>query len=402
MISIFYVPCHQYVSSIHPLLFSCLAKSKVKNIQLININLVKSLDLIIEQSSLIVYDFSIIEAIRISLMGQKSSRFFLYFPHTESAKFYKNCTAKILESSKRKIFWASMNDAQNLFENIDQLTLVDIKRNYFLSKMEGIIWFFNTENLINNNQVMNQYTIGYENICKKINDTAEFVSGHFEYEFEIPHCVSINRKYYPVNKKWDFYIPGVMYPSREIALKSTVSYKLKNPNTKTITFLKNKYHGLIQKLNIIQPAKVYKINQQIMNYLIRYSKFSFVCGGPSKYLVRKFMEVPLQASVMVGYGPDNISDYGFIDRENYIYAEPELFGDVVNTFLNNKSYQEKLTATAYSTVSALHSVEIRAEQLVHSLMEINKQGAKKGKFIGGEYSFLDEHKKIIKAKKIAS
>ena len=170
---------------------------------------------------------------------------------------------------------------------------------------------------------------------------------------------------------------------------------MKSPNSKTINFLKNKYQGFIQRIRVISPAKVFKANQQLMNYLIRCTRFTFVCGGPARYFVRKFMEVPLQASVMVGYGPDNTADYGFVDGENYINAEPEMFGEVVTKYLHDLDYQEKITAAAYSTVAALHSVEKRSEQLIHSLQEINIGGAKKGKFINGKYSFLEKTNKTI-------
>ena len=79
-----------------------------------------------------------------------------------------------------------------------------------------------------------------------------------------------------------------------------------------------------------------------------------------------------------------------------------MFGDVVNSFLNDQGFHEKLTTVAYSTIATLHSVEKRTENLINVLLEIEIKGAKKGKFIGGEYSFLDEHKKIIKSTKIAS
>ena len=396
MISVFYVPCHLYVNSVHPLIYDYLVEHKTDEIRLVNINKVSNLDLVIEQSSLIVFDQSVIEAIRVSVEGQKISRTYLYFPRTESTAYYKSCTEKILNSSKRKSYWASMSDAQSLFENLDQLELAGLSRKHFLNKMESIIWLFNSKNLINNSQLRNQYTVDYENLCKKINDAAEFVSRHFEYEFELPHCVLTNREYKTVNKKWDYYIPGVLYPARKIAINSMKPYKMKSPNSRIINFLKNKYQGLIQRIGVINPPKVYTSNQQIMNYLIRYSKFTFVCGGPPRYFVRKFMEVPLQASVMVGYGPDNITDYGFIDGENYINAEPEMFGGVVTKYLHNIDYREKLTAAAYSTVSSLHSVEKRSEQLINSLQQINSEGAKKGKFINGKYSFLDRNNKTIR------
>ena len=402
MITILYVPCYQYVSSIHPLVYSYLENCEIENLQVINLNQVKNIDQLIEQSSLLIFDYSIIEAMRISIKGQKEFKSYIYFPNTEGTEFYKICIEKILKNSKRKIFWASMNDAQNLFENIDQLELIGITRAEFLNKMEGIIWFTNSENLIKNNNNTKQYATGYEIICKKINDTADFVAKHFEYEFEIPHCVTIKKNYKQGIKKWDFYVPGVSYPTRKIALHSATHLKLKNANSKFITFLKNKYNGIIQRIYFINPEKVYTMNQNVMNFIIRHSKFTFVCGGPPNYFVRKFLEVPLQASVMVGYGPDNLADYGFIDAENYINAEPELFGDVVNTFVNNKTYQEKLTIAAYTAVSVLHSVEARSEQLVSSLIEINKGVVKKGKFIGGQYSFLDQNKNIIKIQEAVS
>ena len=131
--------------------------------------------------------------------------------------------------------------------------------------------------------------------------------------------------------------------------------------------------------------------RKIMYLYIKHSKFSFTCGGTPGYFIRKFLEIPAAASVMI------CSEYKFLKRLginkylNYIPFDPiEENLENLNTRLQKNSQLDfiEIIKNTHRLLQSDHSISARTKQLKKALFQIEKND-----FIG---SFWEDGEFIIR------
>ena len=181
-------------------------------------------------------------------------------------------------------------------------------------------------------------------------------------------------------------IPGVNYLPR-----INFKYKVCGVNSMSIWF--SLLYQLLIKLLRRLPFPGFRIFllRKLMHLYIKHSKFSFTCGGTSGYFIRKFLEIPAAATIMI------CSEYKFLKRLgiykylNYIPFDPmEENLESLKTRLQKKS-QLDFTEIIKNTQRLLqnnHSTGARTKQLQKALFQIEKND-----FIG---SFWEDGEFIIR------
>ncbi|MDA9153745.1 hypothetical protein N9N92_01915 [Planktomarina temperata] len=204
----------------------------------------------------------------------------------------------------------------------------------------------------------------------------------------LPHGLSqseINQD----TKSFDFIrysIPGVNYVPR-------INFKRKVCGVNTTSFWFSLLYQLSIKLVRRLPFSRLRIFllRIIMYLYIKHSKFSFTCGGTPGFFVRKFLEIPAAATVMI------CPEYTFFKRLgvhkylNYIPFDPieEDLGHLKSRL--QKQSQVNFNDIIKNTQRLLqnkHSTSARTKQLQKALFQI-----KKNDFMG---SFWEDGEFIIR------
>ena len=126
---------------------------------------------------------------------------------------------------------------------------------------------------------------------------------------------------------------------------------------------------------------------------IKHSKFSFTCGGTPGYFIRKFLEIPTAATVMICPEYEFLKRLGIHKYLNYIPFDPieENLRDL-ETRLQKQS-QDDFTEIIQNTQQLLqnnHSISARTKQLQKALSQIEKND-----FMG---SFWEDGEFILRSK----
>jgi len=181
-------------------------------------------------------------------------------------------------------------------------------------------------------------------------------------------------------------IPGVNYLPRK-------NFKYKVCSVNTTSFWISLLYQLSIKLMRRLPFSRLRIFllRKIMYLYIKHSKFSFTCGGTPGYFIRKFLEIPAAASVMI------CSEYKFLKRLginkylNYIPFDPiEENLENLNTRLQKNSQLDfiEIIKNTHRLLQSDHSISARTKQLKKALFQIEKND-----FIG---SFWEDGEFIIR------
>jgi glycosyl transferase family 1 len=387
MILILYSKCYHYVPSIHPILFNRLKELSSDFFRVVDVTHLplEAVKKNVEQAELIVFDHSIVEAYKI-LHDEKRPNY-IFYNRLREAIFYQEIISSVFDSTKKVIYWASMADLHGILTiEFSKLNNIGIHYQDILQRIDGIIWYYNKNNIIDLKNIPESY---YEESFSRLENPIESyreVVSRVKYEVELPHCIGKN-EFTEKQKKWDFYVPGIKYKTREMVETAVKNMGLKTPNSERSFYWNGKINGAVMRSNFIPTTLIFKKNYRLMKYFISRSKFSFACGSGLRYFVRKFLEIPSFGSAMVAYPPLNMDDYGFVDYESYIKVEPESVEQRVKEFIEDNELQRYLVANAKSLVLRLHTDEVRARQLRDTLCLIHSGEIASAKFEKGQYIY---------------
>lgn len=183
-------------------------------------------------------------------------------------------------------------------------------------------------------------------------------------------------------------IPGINYVPR-------INFKYKVCGVKTISFWFSLLYQISAKLTKRLPFSGPRIFllRKIMRLYIKHSKFAFTCGATPGFFIRKFLEIPAAATVMI------CPEYGFLKRlglrkyVNYVPFDPiEENLEDLKTRLQKQS-QVDFTEIIQNTQQLLqnnHSIIARTKQLQKALSQIEKND-----FMG---SFWEDGEFILRSK----
>ena len=165
-------------------------------------------------------------------------------------------------------------------------------------------------------------------------------------------------------------IPGINYVPR-------INFKYKACGVNSTSFWFSLLYQLLSKLLRRLPFPGFRIFllRKLMYLYIKHSRFSFTCGGTPGYFIRKFLEIPAAATVMI------CSEYEFLKRLgihkylNYIPFDP-IEENLENlTARLQKKLQVNFTEIIENTQRLLqnkHSTSARRKQLQKALFQIEK------------------------------
>jgi hypothetical protein len=121
------------------------------------------------------------------------------------------------------------------------------------------------------------------------------------------------------NRKYDYFIPGRRYDSRdEFWKKLSQSNYVAGPYPLVDRFIRkstSKLHKFHFKFSKNLEFKLRYINQK---YFIANSKFTYTDGNHVNYLVRKFIEIPASGGLLVAPRDSIITSYGFEPWNNFV------------------------------------------------------------------------------------
>lgn len=231
----------------------------------------------------------------------------------------------------------------------------------------------------------------YEKALKKDMDESTIIEiKNFFNEFKtriisLPHALfdsEINQD----TKSFDFIyysIAGVNYIPRK-------NFKNKVCGVNSTSFWFSLLYQLLSKLMRRLPFPGFRIFllRKLMYLYIKHSKFSFTCGGTPGYYIRKFIEIPAAATVMI------CPEYGFLKRlglrkyVNYVPFDPlEENLKTLKTRLQKKSQVNftEITQKTQLLIRNNHSISARKKQLHKAIFHIEKNDFKGSFWEDGEF-----------------
>ncbi len=189
---------------------------------------------------------------------------------------------------------------------------------------------------------------------------------------ELPLCVATSEMHKPGKARWDIALPGASYKTRKIALESIsqLSQLSIAPYGEYVSW-QDRIIYYLKRMKLFSERAVTRVKYPIAHFLqekiVSNSDVTYTCGGPLRYFVRKFFEIPACGSLMLADMPDYAADYGFIDNENYIQTTPEEAGPNLERILNNPGLKEQIKANGYNLIQAMHTADKRAEHFIYAL-----------------------------------
>jgi hypothetical protein len=267
----------------------------------------------------------------------------------------------------------------------------------YISKVQGIVWVYRPEEMINVSEVPESYRDPFMIIkdgyfpprqnAMRIKKTVPTI-------IELPLCVNekeVNRRRHLTY--WDVSVIGDGYMIRKIAQKKIKEAKgVSLAPYYIVNRVKNKLNDLAYKSKIASADNISRFNffssHLIQDSILKRSSMSFTCGSGYMYFVRKFFEIPASGSVLLGYAPEFAKDYGFISEHNYQFSLPEDVVDNIRFLKKNRLIKEKLKSNAFDVIEKLHTTNKRAEQFIYALEQFAKKPYKEARFAGGNYTIF--------------
>jgi len=187
----------------------------------------------------------------------------------------------------------------------------------------------------------------------------------------IPHCIG-EHEFVNSEKKDDIIIPGVSYHFRKIA-KEWID-KCEHIKVAETNDLLQK---LLSRLILFRPMgnRISVLNRPIGLDMyhkrfvkkIAQSKLAITCDGSINYPIRKFFEIPAFGTLLAAKFFERPERLGFVSGENcYSLDESNLdaIADILKMMQSDSSEINRVKEAGQTMVRELHSVRVRAQQLV--------------------------------------
>ena len=187
--------------------------------------------------------------------------------------------------------------------------------------------------------------------------------------------------------RWDVCIPGAPYHTRQLAREAVRAERLSEaPFRQTSRAL-----ALAGKAAARLPwreaasRRMIALSVAAQRALVSRSRTAFVCGSGARYPVRKFLEVPGAGVPMLADPCLGFADFGFTDGVNALVCAPEDAGTAARRLLNDGALRDRLATAAWETVSRLHSMRKRADDVVECLRRLGEGKLRNAQFVDGRF-----------------
>lgn len=186
---------------------------------------------------------------------------------------------------------------------------------------------------------------------------------------------------------WDVCIAGAPYRTRQVARQSVHAEGLSEAP------YRNASRGLVAAGMVARrfPRRetasrgLIRLSIATQRALVARSRTAFVCGSGMNYPVRKFLEVTGAGIPMLTYPCQGFGDFGFADGVNTLVCAPEDAATAARRLLGDPALRERLATAAWETVSRLHSIRKRADDVVESLRRLGEGTLRNAQFIDGRF-----------------
>jgi Glycosyl transferases group 1 len=187
--------------------------------------------------------------------------------------------------------------------------------------------------------------------------------------------------------RWDVCIAGAPYRTRQVARAAVHAERLSEAPYRQASRGLALAGMAARRLPRREAASRGMISLSVATQraLVARSRVAFVCGSGMRYPVRKFLEVPGAGVPMLAYPFQGFGDYGFVDGVNTLVCAPEDAGAAARRLLGDPALRERLAASAWETVSRLHSIRKRADDVVECLRRLGEGKLRNAQFVDGRF-----------------
>jgi len=187
--------------------------------------------------------------------------------------------------------------------------------------------------------------------------------------------------------RWDVCIAGAPYRTRQIARDAVRAERLSEApfrQTSRVLALAGKAAGRLPGREAVSRRMI-ALSVAAQRALVSRSRTAFVCGSGARYPVRKFLEVPGAGVPMLADPCLGFADFGFADGVNALVCAPEDVGTAAKRLLADPALRERLATAAWETVSRLHTMPKRADDIVECLRRLGEGKLRNAQFVDGHF-----------------
>jgi hypothetical protein len=211
-----------------------------------------------------------------------------------------------------------------------------------------------------------------EHFAQSCNDNwFDFVSSNPHKVVPIPHFVAdseCSRR--PFNERPHLLsVPGTPYYARQVASASARSRGV-SVAPSAVSLATKSLTRLGRPLGYRLQSGILSARQRRFRAEIRSSRFSFTCGSALGQPLRKFFEIPGNATVLLCEPFVGMEELGFVDGVNYFSVEPSEAWRLATSLDRSKSQWQCASDSGAELIASSHSVDARARQIRQVLVAL--------------------------------
>ncbi|MFG6357728.1 MAG: glycosyltransferase [Acetatifactor sp.] len=218
------------------------------------------------------------------------------------------------------------------------------------------------------------------------------------------------------NRKYDWVVPGNIdgcYPNRGKILRMleakgykvfqgfidrTMAYRVDSSRIERCEYQQGIVRQVDERLGKPSPYLQAAMRRESIaawreNYKVslRKSKIAYADGGDGHVVVRKYIEIPANGTLLAGDNVMGLERWGFRNWENMVIVTPENVLDITEELLKNPEKMQDIANKGRQLVLSVHTTRKRAEDTIRAIESIRN-----GKYQG---SYWEDGKFIITERK---
>lgn len=204
------------------------------------------------------------------------------------------------------------------------------------------------------------------------------------------------------NRKYDWVVPGNIdgcYPNRGKILRKleeknykifqdfidrTMAYRVESSRTERCEYQQEIVRRIDERLGKPNPYLQATLRRESIaawreNYKVslRKSKIAYADGGDGHIVVRKYIEIPANGTILAGDHVMGLERWGFRDGENMVLVTPENVLDITEELLKNPEKMQDIADKGRQLVLTAHTMRRRAEETIKAI-----ESVRNGKYQG--------------------
>lgn len=347
-----------------------------------------------QQADLIVIDHTINMSYALTL-PDKLPEYTNYVNKPKKPEFYKDIWEFLFNVHSTKKVLVFAGDLHAISKSpAERSDALGTNYMHYLQAVDAVAWIYRPEAIPSISSLPPAYVESWMPDYEDSRQLAIDIKKLIPTVIELPLCIAQSEIHKPKQVRWDVAMPGASYKTRQIALESISRHNQITiaPYNEYVSW-QDRIIYYLKRTKLFSERAVTRVKYPIAHFLqekiLSSSDVTYTCGGPLRYFVRKFFEIPASGSLMLADMPDYAADYGFIDNENYIQTTPEEAGLHLKSILNNPGLKKQIKANGSDLIQKLHTADKRAEHFIHALKTLVARPYREARFISGTYTIVD-------------